>query len=375
MRGQPVATVVCDGLRYGWPVLALLGLLWFPFDWLSEVWPAFGVPFRRVFRDAQDHFVGHTLFFLIVGALVLAYLPALRRRPHWYFPCLILAALVQETIQALFRGEAPTFTDLNAFKGDALGGTSAFALWLAILLVQRVYTSHRSAGVRPGARLPACAATGECAILRGGDVRGSEVRMANPAETVTARARPALWLRLTIPAGNTVQLAGLALGGLLLAIAARWHTGTAVRVALMLVGFFAIYDCCHALAHWAVGRLVGIRFRGYGVRGTDHPEDYPPGIRQVMSVVPFFTVMTAKESMRRAQPWAKAAMFAAGETSTTICSLLAGLYAWRAGIPGGQVLFIVMVVFSVFSTIVTAILPRGDYTKARRALRRPRGTT
>jgi len=122
-------------LRYGWPVLALLAILWFPFDWLSTVWPAFGVPFRAVFRNAHDHFVGHTVFFLLVGLLILAYLPALRRRPQWYFPGLALAALVQETIQAIFRGQAPAFTDLNAFKGDALGGTLAFALWALWLLV------------------------------------------------------------------------------------------------------------------------------------------------------------------------------------------------------------------------------------------------
>jgi len=109
-------------LRRGWPVLVILGILWFPFDWLSEVWPAFGPPFRLVFRTAHDHFIGHTAFFFIVGFLTLAYLPALRRTPHWYVLGLILAALAQETIQALVRGATPTFTDINAFRGDGLGG-------------------------------------------------------------------------------------------------------------------------------------------------------------------------------------------------------------------------------------------------------------
>ena len=118
-------------------VAALLAILWFPFDWLSEVWPAFGVPFREVFHNAHDHFIGHTIFFFLVGFFVLALIPALRRRPQWYFPGLVAAALAQETIQALFRGAAPTFTDFNAFKGDALGGIAAFALWLLIGLIQR----------------------------------------------------------------------------------------------------------------------------------------------------------------------------------------------------------------------------------------------
>ena len=120
--------------RYGWPVLVVLGILWFPFDWLSVVWPPFGVPFRKVFHSAHDHFVGHTVFFLIVGALILAYLPPLRRRPLWYLLGLVLAALIQETIQAIFRGQAPTFTDYNAFSGDALGGVSAFVFWRVLSL-------------------------------------------------------------------------------------------------------------------------------------------------------------------------------------------------------------------------------------------------
>lgn len=125
--------VMFSCLRYGWSIGILLAILWFPFDWLSEVWPAFGVPFRQVFRNAHDHFVGHTVFFFIIGTLILSIMPTLGRRLHWYIAGLILAALVQEAIQAGFRGEFPTFTDFNAFRGDALGGMSAWALRFVLL--------------------------------------------------------------------------------------------------------------------------------------------------------------------------------------------------------------------------------------------------
>ena len=117
-----------------------------------------------------------------------------------------------------------------------------------------------------------------------------------------------------------------------------------------------------------MGRLVGIEFQGYGLRGTDHPEAYSGVMRSIMTALPAFTVMTKKASMQQARPWAKALMFAAGETSTAICSILAGFYAWQRGIPGGLILFSVMVVFNLMSTVVTARIPRGDYYKARRAL-------
>ncbi len=130
------------------------------------------------------------------------------------------------------------------------------------------------------------------------------------------RPLPQLWFRMSIVTGNIVQLMGLVIGAILLYLAAHLSVATVARVILMLLGWFVIYICCHAIAHWAVGRLVGIRFRGYGVRGTDHPENYPPGLRQVMSVIPFFTAMTEKASMQKASAAAKAAMFSAGETST-----------------------------------------------------------
>jgi hypothetical protein len=148
-------------------------------------------------------------------------------------------------------------------------------------------------------------------------------------------------------------------------LAAHLQAAGAVRVALMLVGSVIIYDYCHAVFHWAVGRLLGIRFRSYGARGTDHSETYPLGIRQFMSVMPFFTAMTQRESMREASPTAKALMFAAGETGTTVVSLVAAFYAWQSGIPGGGLLFWVMVGWTVAATIATP--PRRRGTMLRRS--------
>jgi hypothetical protein len=131
-------TQVLSLLRYGWPVLALLAFLWFPFDWLSTVWPTYGNVFNMIFRSDREHFIGHTLLFLLVGSLILAYVPPLRYKFHWYLVGLVLVALTQEAIQAIFRGQIPTFTDTNAFKGDALGGISAFVIWTAIIYIRQV---------------------------------------------------------------------------------------------------------------------------------------------------------------------------------------------------------------------------------------------
>ena len=191
-----------------------------------------------------------------------------------------------------------------------------------------------------------------------------------PAPAATQQPRPKLWFRMSVLTGNLVQSAGLILAIGLLWVAAVGQVATVVRVVLMLLGWFLIYVCSHAIAHWSAGRAVGIRFRGYGLRGTDQPEVYPPGIDQVMRVLPFFSVLTEKTSMQHAGAVAQAIMFSAGETSTTLCTLLAAGYAWMSGIPGGDILFIFTVCWDVGATITTVRTPRGDYAKAMRALRK-----
>ncbi|MEU2058482.1 hypothetical protein [Streptomyces bungoensis] len=182
-------------------------------------------------------------------------------------------------------------------------------------------------------------------------------------------SRPPLWTRLSIVKGNVIQTAGLAMGATLIASAVATSGPGAVRFALALLGYLMIYDCCHSLGHYLAGRMVGIRFRFYGIRGTDHPEDYPFGMRQLMSVVPFWTVVTDKESMRAARPWQKAWMFAAGENATNLCSLLAAYAAMVGGVPGGKGLFVFTVIWDAVSSVMVTIKPKGDYAKALRALR------
>lgn len=165
-----------------------------------------------------------------------------------------------------------------------------------------------------------------------------------------------------------MQLGGAA-GGTALIVAAGALKTSPFSTALMLLGFLAIYVCTHALAHWAVGRMVGLRFACFGIRGTDHPENYPPGFRELMSALPMFTAVSTRDSRAAVGRWGRAAYFAAGETATTVCSLLAAVLAMALGVPGARVFFIVMIVFSAAATVITAIFPKGDYAKALDALR------
>ena len=49
------------------------------------------------------------------------------------------------------------------------------------------------------------------------------------------------------------------------------------------------------------------------MRGTDQPEIYPPGIRQLMQAAPFYVMLSIKASRDDARRAAKATYFAAVE--------------------------------------------------------------
>ena len=173
--------------------------------------------------------------------------------------------------------------------------------------------------------------------------------------------------RLSIVAGNTIQLAGILAAFAVLALPRSTPSKPAAVIA-MVAAWTLLYFFCHGIAHWAVGRILGIRFAFYTVGGTDHPEGYPSGMRWVFEHLPFFGVQTEKASMQKASPMAKGIMWSAGVTSSAVFPTLSTICAWRAGTPGSK-LFLVFAVFWAIGTLSSNWRSEtGDYAKARRAL-------
>ena len=102
---------------------------------------------------------------------------------------------------------------------------------------------------------------------------------------------------------------------------------------MMIAAWLLLYFFCHGIAHWTVGRLLGIRFAFYTVGGTGNPAGYPAGLRWLFEHLPFFGVQTEKASMQKASPMAKAIMWSAGVTSSAVVPTLSALYAWNVGLP------------------------------------------
>ena len=176
--------------------------------------------------------------------------------------------------------------------------------------------------------------------------------------------------RLSITAGTALQISGIVAACLALAAARSAHSTTAALVATV-VGWVLLYFCCHAIAHWVVGRILGIRFAFYTVGGTGNPEGWPAGLRWLFEHLPFFGVQTEKASMQKASPIARAIMWSAGVTSSAVVPTLGALWAWRSGVPWSKLFFLVALGWAAGTLASNWTSRAGDYSKARRALGNP----
>jgi hypothetical protein len=173
---------------------------------------------------------------------------------------------------------------------------------------------------------------------------------------------------VSIPTGNTLQIAGILLGALLLWISAQPLSSSA-RIAAMLAGYLLIYFNSHALLHYAVGKSFGIKFRHYSIGGSAHAASYPLMMRVVFERLPFFAAHTDPGSRQAADRTAQALMFAAGITGTVVFCTSAALYAYQANIPGGFALLVFNIIWLV-SSLLAEMRPTGDLGKAYKIIRR-----
>ena len=180
------------------------------------------------------------------------------------------------------------------------------------------------------------------------------------------------WLTLSIAQGNALQI-----GGLLAAATLAWYAGRQGSqgegergarwiIASRLLAYFSE----HAFSHWLVGRMLGIRFTGYGLHGTSHPHVYPLGLRWVFSHLPLFSARVDPASLRAASPSARAAMYAAGPVGTVLIGLAIPAYAGWRDVSGARSLLVTSGgVTNAFVVLSEALRAGGDLSRAWRGLR------
>ena len=173
------------------------------------------------------------------------------------------------------------------------------------------------------------------------------------------------WHTFSIAKGNTIQI-----GTLLGALALSWYAGregvrgTRWMVASRLLAYFSE----HAFSHWLIGRALGIRFTGYGLHGTSHPQYYPPGMRFFFSRLPLLSARADPASLRAARPVVRASMYAAGTVATVVASLGIPGYCWRRGVRGARLLRRGEPLWNVPLILSESLRPGGDLRRAWREL-------
>ena len=181
-----------------------------------------------------------------------------------------------------------------------------------------------------------------------------------------ATTKRRVFARLSIPVGNALQTAGILTACLALRASRSAHSA-ALAVLAMFVAWVLLYFSSHAIAHWLVGRLVGIRFLFYTVGGTGNPGGWPWGLRWIFEHLPFLGVQTERLSMQTVSPGAKALMWSAGVTSSAIIPALGAFWARLSGVPWSKSFFL-FALFWALGTLASNWTSRtGDYSKARRA--------
>jgi hypothetical protein len=175
-----------------------------------------------------------------------------------------------------------------------------------------------------------------------------------------ARVRP----RFPVWFGNLVLLAGTAFGIGAMVVALRASDRALAGIALVVAGGIWTVSL-HDLAHWAVGRLVGIRFTSYFIGGPPPPR---PGLK------------TDYATYLRAEAGARAWMHASGALATKAAPFIALAFfpassapAWAAwALLGMGVLTILTdVLFSRRLGDWKKVIRERDIARARRDPRTP----
>ncbi|HET9722924.1 MAG TPA: hypothetical protein VFR44_03660 [Actinomycetota bacterium] len=117
--------------------------------------------------------------------------------------------------------------------------------------------------------------------------------------------------------GNAVLLLGTAFGGLAVVVAMRAEDRVVAGLALVVAaGVWSL--TVHDLAHWIVGRLVGIRFTCYFIGGPFPPR---PGLK------------TDYATYLRTPAAARAWMHASGALATKVAPFVALAFWWATDAP------------------------------------------
>ncbi len=138
--------------------------------------------------------------------------------------------------------------------------------------------------------------------------------------------------RLSTTTGVTIGLAGTLLGFLILLLVP--YLGNVYLQVLILLGSFALLTYfSHCLAHFIVGRVVGLKFGHYVFGGSSITKTSSQTIRSLDHLFPRLGIRLTRESRKNATHSQRSIMFASGVTASTLLPLIPTIISFTT-LPG-----------------------------------------
>lgn len=121
--------------------------------------------------------------------------------------------------------------------------------------------------------------------------------------------------KIPLLVGSMVEILGIVFASYLIYVAPDVSDIT-LRFLLYLFASGAFVFFPHCLAHFVVGRLVGIRFTGYSLGKSSVTKLRMPLVSDLASLIPILTLRIDRRSLRLASRGARAAMFGSGAATS-----------------------------------------------------------
>lgn len=112
-----------------WPLGLILCFSLFPFGWLGERWPRFGLWLGSTLGGDLAHGIAHFGLFLMIGLTFLSLFPALRSRLGLFLILGLGLGITQEGIQLLYKQRPLVLDEFRDLMVDLGGMTMAYILF------------------------------------------------------------------------------------------------------------------------------------------------------------------------------------------------------------------------------------------------------
>ena len=131
-------------------------------------------------------------------------------------------------------------------------------------------------------------------------------------------------IKIPLGIGNLIEVLGTGFA-LYLIYAASEISDVTFRFLLYLVSWGCLVFFPHCLAHFIVGRLVGIRFTNYAIGKSGIAKIRMPFISAIASKAPLLTVKVDRTSLNAASRGGRAVMFASGAATSMVLPFFAAV--------------------------------------------------